>query len=96
MLSKYGTKRKPDHPNRLRTGFSGAQPNARRVSAASMPGTTPLPSFGFPVFGGTLIVLMMMEPQWFIRLSAVVSGYKFLIPNLTAWSLRRKDLFRCS
>ena len=43
-----------------------------------------LPSLGFPIFGGMLMVLMMLKPQWFKWLSVVFTGYTFLILYLTA------------
>ncbi|MDH3362422.1 MAG: hypothetical protein OEM45_01845 [Gammaproteobacteria bacterium] len=44
-----------------------------------------LPSFGFPILGGSLMALMMLRPQWFKWLSVVFSGYTILILYLTAW-----------
>ena len=69
-----------------------------RVSAMSMLGyfavgpyvnltmfdTPPLPSFGFPILGGSLIALMILKPQWFKWLSVVFTGYTILILYLTA------------
>lgn len=69
-----------------------------RVSAMSMLGyfvvgpyvnltmfnNTLLPSFGFPIFGGGLMVLMMLKPQWFKSLSIVFTAYTVLILYLTA------------
>ncbi len=69
-----------------------------RVSAMSMLGyfavgpyvnltmldTPALPSFGFPILGGSLMALMMLRPQWFKWLSVVFSGYTVLILYLTA------------
>ena len=69
-----------------------------RVSAASMLGyfavgpyvnmtmfgNPPLPSFGFPILGGLLMVLIILKPQWFKWLSIVFTGYTLLILYLTA------------
>jgi len=69
-----------------------------RVSAASMLGyfavgpyvnltmfgNSPLPSFGFPVLGGILMLLLMLKVQWFKWLSVVFTGYTILILYLTA------------
>lgn len=69
-----------------------------RVSATSMLGyfavgpyvnltmfdNAPLPSFGFPLLGGSLMALMILRPQWFKWLSAVFTGYTLLILYLTA------------
>jgi len=43
-----------------------------------------LPSLGFPILGGMLMVLMMLKPQWFKWLSVVFTGYTLLILYLTA------------
>jgi hypothetical protein len=50
----------------------------------TMFGNTALPSFGFPILGGTMMVLMMLKPQWFKWLSVVFTGYTLLILYLTA------------
>ena len=69
-----------------------------RVSAMSMLGyfavgpyvnltmfnNPPLPSFGFPILGVSLMVLMILKPQWFKSLSVVFTGYTILILVLTA------------
>ena len=69
-----------------------------RVSAASMLGyfavgpyvnltmfgNTPLPSFGFPVVGGFLMLLVMLKAQWFRWVSVVFTAYTLLILYLTA------------
>ena len=69
-----------------------------RVSAASMLGyfavgpyvnltmlgNAPLPSYGFPAFGGALMVLIVLKPQWFKGLSVVFTAYTILILYLTA------------
>ena len=44
----------------------------------------PLPSFGFPILGGSLMVLMLLKPQLFKWLSSVFTGYTVLILYLTA------------
>ena len=44
----------------------------------------PLPSYGFPVLGGSLMVLMILKPQWFKWLSVVFTAYTILILYLTA------------
>ncbi len=44
----------------------------------------PLPSFAFPIVGGSLMVLMLLRPPWFKWLSAVFTGYTILILYLTA------------
>jgi len=43
-----------------------------------------LPSFGFPILGGGLMVLMTLRPQWFNWLSVVFTAYTMLILYLTA------------
>jgi hypothetical protein len=50
----------------------------------TMFGNPLLPSFGFPVLGGSLMVLMILKPQWFKWLSIVFTGYTVLILYLTA------------
>jgi len=45
---------------------------------------TPLPSYGFPILGGGLMILMMLKPQWFKWLSVVFTGYTIMILYLTA------------
>jgi len=69
-----------------------------RVSAASMLGyfvigpyvnltmlgNPPLPSFGFPIIGGILMLLLVLIPRWFRWLSVVFTGYTFMILYLTA------------
>ena len=69
-----------------------------RVSAMSMFGyftvgpyvnltmfnTPPLPSFGFPIFGGALMLPMMLKPKWFKWLSIVFTAYTIVILYLTA------------
>ena len=69
-----------------------------RVSAASMLGyftigpyvnltmfgNTPLPSYGFPFIGATMMVLMMLKPQWFKWLSVAFTAYTILILYLTS------------
>ena len=69
-----------------------------RVSAASMLGyfavgpyvnltmfnNPPLPSYGFPIFGGLLVLLMIVRPKWFAGLAVVFTAYTILILLLTA------------
>jgi len=69
-----------------------------RVSAASMLGyfavgpyvnltmfrNPPLPSYGIPILGGMLMLLIIMRPQWFRILSVVFTAYTILILYLTA------------
>ena len=44
----------------------------------------PLASYGFPIFGGSLMALMILKPQWFKWLSVVFTGYTIGILYLTA------------
>lgn len=44
----------------------------------------PFPSFGFPALGGSLMVLMLLKPQWFKWLSTVFAAYTIVILCLTA------------
>jgi hypothetical protein len=69
-----------------------------RVSAASMLGyfavgpyvnvtmfgNPPLPSYGFPAFGGLLMALIIVRPGWFQWLSVVFTAYTALILFVTA------------
>ena len=69
-----------------------------RVSAASMLGyfavgpyvnltmfeNPPLPSYGFPILGGSLMLLIIFMPRWFQGLSLVFTAYTTLILFLTA------------
>ncbi len=69
-----------------------------RVSAASMLcyfavgpyvnltmfGTPPLPSYGFPILGGSLMAAMILKPKWFEWLSVVFTAYTLVILYLTA------------
>jgi len=69
-----------------------------RVSAMSMLGyfvigpyvnmtmldNSPLPSFGFPILGGGLTLLMILIPQSFKWLSVLFTGYTLMILYLTA------------
>ncbi len=69
-----------------------------RVSAASMLGylaigpyvnltmfgNPPLASYGFPLIGGTLMLLMIVRPQWFKWLSLAFFVYTIVILALTA------------
>jgi hypothetical protein len=69
-----------------------------RVSAASMLGyfavgpyvnltmfgNPPLPSYGFPILGGLIMVGMIMKPQWFRSLSVLFALYTASILYLTA------------
>jgi hypothetical protein len=50
----------------------------------TMLGNTPLPSYGFPLFGGVLMLLFMLKSAWFKGLSIVFTAYTFLILFLTA------------
>ena len=50
----------------------------------TMFGNPPLPSYGFPVLGGALMILMILKPQWFKWLSVVFTIYTLLILYLTA------------
>ena len=50
----------------------------------TMLGNTPLPSFGFPIIGGGLTVLMILRPQWFKWLSVLFTVYTIMILYLTA------------
>ncbi len=43
-----------------------------------------LPSFGFPILGGTLMLLTMLKPEWFKTLSVVFAFYTILILYITA------------
>ena len=69
-----------------------------RVSAMSMLGyfvvgpyvnltmfdNPPLPSYGVPILGGILMLLMILIPKWFKGLSIVFTAYTSLILYLTA------------
>ena len=44
----------------------------------------PWASYGFPIFGGVLMVLFILRPQWFKPISVVFTAYTFLILYLTA------------
>ena len=69
-----------------------------RVSAMSMLGyfavgpyvnltmfeNPPLPSYGFPILGGSLMVLMLLKPRWFPGLSVIFTVYTAVILYLTA------------
>ena len=44
----------------------------------------PLASYGFPIIGGCLMVLMIIKPRWFSALAVVFTGYTLLILYLTA------------
>ncbi len=50
----------------------------------TMFGNPALPSYGFPILGGVLMVLMILRPKWFKWLSVVFTGYTILILYLTA------------
>jgi hypothetical protein len=50
----------------------------------TMFGNPPLPSYGFPIFGGVLMLLMIVKPQWFRSLSVSFTAYTALILYLTA------------
>lgn len=69
-----------------------------RVSAASMLGyfavgpyvnmtmfdNSALPSFGFPIAGAILMLLIILKPRWFPCLSVLFTAYTVLILYLTA------------
>ena len=69
-----------------------------RVSAASMLGyfcvgphvniilfgNPVLPSIGIPLFGGLLMLLVILKPAWFKALSVAFASYTVLILYLTA------------
>ena len=69
-----------------------------RVSAASMLGyfavgpyvnvtmfgNPPLPSYGIPILGGILMVLVILRPRWFTWLSVVFTAYTCMVLFLTA------------
>lgn len=69
-----------------------------RVSAASMLGyffigpyvnltmfnNPPIASYGFPILGGILMVLMIVRPRWFQPLTVIFTGYTSVILYLTA------------
>jgi hypothetical protein len=69
-----------------------------RVSAASMLGyfavgpyvnltmfgNPPFPSYGFPILGGVLMLLIILKPGWFRWVSVVFTAYTLLILYLTA------------
>ena len=44
----------------------------------------PLPSYGFPILGGSLMLLMVLQPKWFKWLSVIFTAYTLLILYLTA------------
>lgn len=78
--------------------FLGHSRSLGRVSAMSMLGyfivgpyvnltmfdNPPLASYGFPILGGTLMVLMVLKPKWFQPLTVVFTGYTGVILYLTA------------
>lgn len=43
-----------------------------------------LPSLGFPILGGTLMLLIILRPRWFKAVSVVFAFYTLLILYLTA------------
>jgi hypothetical protein len=47
-------------------------------------GNPPIPSIGFPLFGGILMLLIALKPAWFATLSVVFAGYAVIILYLTA------------
>ena len=69
-----------------------------RVSALSMLGyfmigpyvyltmfnNPPLVSYGFPIVGGSLMILMIMKPRWFTGLVVIFTAYTLLLLYLTA------------
>ena len=50
----------------------------------TMFGNPPLPSFGFPIMGASLMLLMIFRQQWFKWLSVAFTVYTVLILYLTA------------
>lgn len=78
--------------------FLGHSRSLGRVSAASMLGyfligpyvnvkmfgNPPIASYGFPIFGGIQMILLIFRPQWFRWLTAVFAGYTGMILYLTA------------
>jgi hypothetical protein len=50
----------------------------------TMFGNPPLPSYGFPIVGGLLMVGVILKPAWFKWLSVLFTGYTVLILYLTA------------
>jgi hypothetical protein len=50
----------------------------------TMLGNPPIASFGFPVIGSFLMMLVILKPLWFNSLSVVFTGYTLLILYLTA------------
>jgi hypothetical protein len=50
----------------------------------TMFGHPTLPSLGFPIFGGILMLLVILKPKWFKSLSVVFACYTILILYLTA------------
>ena len=47
-------------------------------------GNSPLPSVGFPMLGGSLMLLIVLKPAWFKALSVAFVCYAILILYLTA------------
>lgn len=50
----------------------------------TMFGNPPLPSYGFPILGASLMALMILKPGWFKWLSVLFTVYTLLILYLTA------------
>jgi hypothetical protein len=50
----------------------------------TMFGHPQLPSYGFPLLGGSLVLLMILKPHWLKSLSVMFTGYTILILYLTA------------
>ncbi|MGB5740746.1 MAG: hypothetical protein WBM54_15495 [Woeseia sp.] len=50
----------------------------------TMFGNPALPSFGFPIVGGCLMLAVILKPSWFKWVSVLLTGYTVLILYLTA------------
>ena len=50
----------------------------------TMFGNAPLPSYGFPILGGCLVLAMILKPKWFSGLVTIFAVYTVLILYLTA------------
>lgn len=47
-------------------------------------GNPVLPSFGIPIFGGLLMILVILKPAWFKVLSVLFASYAIIILYLTS------------